>query len=178
MFAYIIRKYREESKLPLDLRSPLYNPKPKVFWDYVRSEEVIVDPEIFYIDHVPDYYQSNTYMEDFVKYNIVKNIYIGSLVAIIMSSKTFVYKRDNPRVKFRIFYGHCVWARPTVIQIRVRLVNAYFRMNFNFRAPNLMCIISLTPKYLLRHYNKHACLTYKIEDRLRRIRLSKKRKQK
>jgi len=132
MYAYIIRKYKEESKLPLDLRSPRYNPKTKVFWDYVKSEEIIVDPNISYLDHIPSHFESDVFVGNSFKSIVAKRLYIGSLVAVVLCSKSFVYNRESSRIKFRIFYGHCIWSRCNWIQLRVRLANAFFRMNFNF----------------------------------------------
>jgi len=116
MLLYIKRKYREESRLPMDLRNQLSETRIISFWDFRRSEYLNVEPDHQYADpttkhknmrifNIPPLYKK-------YKMDLLNDIRPGALIAFVLSSKNYMtHERITLFPKYRTFFGHCIWKR-------------------------------------------------------------------
>lgn len=196
MFIYIKRNYKEESKLPMDLRTLKQKAELISFWDYVRSEKIIVYPKFHYLIENQKFWsiKKRIYKKkdlsvlgklsyDKKRMALYNKISIGSLIAIVVVSKHYhqfkanYYNEDyNYIPKYRIIFGHCLWKRKNknhlTLLLRIYLVRTFFVVYFTLNAPNIITFFKL--KVYRRKKVKYSSLIFKLKKNRRLKQLSHK----
>jgi hypothetical protein len=186
MLIYIRRKYREESRLPLDMKHPRPDIDITPFWDFARSEVFTVKKEHRYLEPNPFFFKlseitQNLYYYKFKK-EMLRRVPAGTIIALVLASKMFhgaPASHENPVHAFspiyRVFYGHCIWKRKSVLLLRMYLVRTLFLLRVNLYAPNVVAVMCITHPLMRR--NERSSFFFKVRDYRRRKLLSRKNKQ-
>jgi len=189
---YTRRKYKEQTRIPLDLRDPFPQLNVFYFWDYARFQSYNVNryslnylmPGLVFKKY------KRIYVNKFLKYKksyIISKLRPGTAVAVVVASKNFFYNILSipltlshylrPFLRFRVFFGHCIWMhRKTGIAcIRIILLKVRFHIIVNLFAPNILGVACTTPIYLQGHFR--SSFRFVLRHKARMMKLSKKKPQ-
>lgn len=185
MFIYIKKQHRNESKLPLDLRTPPVRVPFFTFDNFRYAEKMFVQQSLVYRAFRKLRYVKDDLYDGFANYKRkqFKRLKVGSLVAIIITSKTGIISsfpqaspkklrqisRDSGdssiiRTKFRGFFGHCLKKKncksSSYLLLRTTLLGCIFCYKINVFAPNLINLF-IIPK-LWKKKNKKKLRIFKV----------------
>lgn len=168
MYRGLKRQYDTESKLPLDLRTPQIHIPGITYHNFLSFEKVAFEDvesknvyyKRLYKSRYFRYMRSQLTFRKLLefKYKKVrfKQLKVGSLMAVVIASKSFYFTLGFPVARFdeynwntksRVLIGHCIKKRikrtSSSVLMRIRLLGCVYLVHLNVFSPNVLAVFSI-----------------------------------
>jgi len=184
---YLLKKIKINEKkkqfLPKELRRTVTPMNSKIVWNFIRGANVQKKEFRFFKMHNRVLTFEYNHSEFFKR--AYENLIVGRVAGIVICPKSHLYKFSNnwfhamrtlrPRVFVGALLNKSTNGKVHNILLRCKIAKAYFRMQFNLNAPNVLSFFSdSNTKNSKKHASKHSSLTFKYHANILKRSLSNK----